>query len=153
MTEIAFSSSRIESWRRSLKHQWLYLNTLDAMSSLQRPVSLYVEEHNTRIPHRAFHGQTLDEMHFATGGHVPKELALRRKVVETARLEASWWVNEDQRKAGKSRDAPDHGIYGRNRRHRVPPELVGSQISIGGLPEPGRLRTMADIRAQDSRRS
>ena len=35
MTEIAFSNSMIESWWRTLKHQWLYLNTLDTVASLQ----------------------------------------------------------------------------------------------------------------------
>jgi hypothetical protein len=29
MTEITYSNSMIESWWRALKHQWLYLNTLD----------------------------------------------------------------------------------------------------------------------------
>ncbi len=77
----------IESWWRTLKHQWLYLNTLDSLSSLRKLVAFYVEEHNTRLPHSAFHGQTPDEMHFATGGHVPEELALRRRAARTARLE------------------------------------------------------------------
>ena len=31
MTEISFSNSLIESWWRVLKHQWLYLNTLDTV--------------------------------------------------------------------------------------------------------------------------
>jgi transposase InsO family protein len=87
--EIAFSNSMIESWWRSLKHQWLYLNTLDNISSLQKLVSFYVEEHNTRLPHSAFQGETPDEMYFGTGGHVPEELAARRKAARTARLEAN----------------------------------------------------------------
>jgi hypothetical protein len=32
MTEISFSNSLIEAWWRVLKHQWLYLNSLDAGS-------------------------------------------------------------------------------------------------------------------------
>jgi hypothetical protein len=43
MTEIAFSNSMIESWWRALKHQWLYLNPLDTVSSLRRLVAFYVE--------------------------------------------------------------------------------------------------------------
>ena len=31
LTEIAFSNSMIESWWRTLKHQWLYLSTLDTI--------------------------------------------------------------------------------------------------------------------------
>ena len=34
MTEISFSNSLIEAWWRALKHQWLYLNSLDTLSSL-----------------------------------------------------------------------------------------------------------------------
>lgn len=33
-----FSNSMIKSWWRCLKHQWLYLNALDSLSSLQRLV-------------------------------------------------------------------------------------------------------------------
>ena len=89
MTEIAFSNSMIESWWRTLKHQWLYLNTLDTVSSLRRLVSFYVEEHNSRLPHSAFHGETPDEIYFGTGGHIPRELDSRRRAARTARLEAN----------------------------------------------------------------
>lgn len=60
-TEVSFSNSLVEAWWRSLKHQWLYLNTLDSVSALERLVSFYVAEHNSRLPHSAFHGQTPDE--------------------------------------------------------------------------------------------
>ena len=33
-TEITFSNSLIESWWRTLKHQWLYLNTLDTVATV-----------------------------------------------------------------------------------------------------------------------
>ncbi|MCC7424859.1 MAG: DDE-type integrase/transposase/recombinase [Planctomycetaceae bacterium] len=35
-TEITFSNSLIESWWRVLKHQWLYLNTLDTVTTLEK---------------------------------------------------------------------------------------------------------------------
>ena len=89
MTEIALSNSMIESWWRTLKHQWLYLNTLDSVSSLRRLGSFYVEEHNSRLPHTAFHGQTPDEMYFGTGGNVTNKLHARRKDARAARLEAN----------------------------------------------------------------
>jgi transposase InsO family protein len=89
MTEIAFSNSMIESWWRTLKHQWLYLNTLESVSSLRRLVSFYVEEHNSRLPHSAFHGETPDEIYFGTGGHIQRELDSRRKAARAARLEAN----------------------------------------------------------------
>lgn len=89
LTEIAFSNSMIESWWRTLKHQWLYLNTLDTVSSLHRLVAFYVEEHNTRLPHSAFHGETPDEMYFGTGRHVADELRSQRTAARLARLQSN----------------------------------------------------------------
>jgi len=88
-TEMAFSNSMIESWWRSLKHQWLYLNTLDTLASLRKLVAFYVEEHNTRLPHSAFRGETPDEMYFGTGGHVREALASQSTKARTARREAN----------------------------------------------------------------
>jgi len=34
-TEITFSNSMIESWWRVLKHQWLFLNTLDSVRAVE----------------------------------------------------------------------------------------------------------------------
>jgi transposase InsO family protein len=89
MTEISFSNSLIESWWRALKHQWLYLNTLDTVATLERLVGFYVAEHNTRLPHSAFRGQTPDEMYFGTGEHVPGELEMARQAARRARLETN----------------------------------------------------------------
>ena len=52
-TEITFSNSLIESWWRVLKHQWLYLNTLDTVATVRRLVAFYTSEHNTHLPHSA----------------------------------------------------------------------------------------------------
>ena len=49
-----------------IKHQWLYLNMLETVSTLEKLVAFYVDEHNTRHPHNAFRGQTPDEMYFGT---------------------------------------------------------------------------------------
>ena len=89
MTDITFSNSLIESWWRTLKHQWLYLNTLDSLGRLKNLIAFYVEEHNTRLPHSAFRGQTPDEMHFGTGNHIPQELATGRKDARQSRLEVN----------------------------------------------------------------
>jgi putative transposase len=85
-TEISFSNSLIESWWRALKHQWLYLNTLDTVSRLEKLVTFYVEEHNTRLPHSAFRGQTPDEMYFGTGDRVPDELETAKKIARQSRM-------------------------------------------------------------------
>ncbi|MCH7920127.1 MAG: transposase [Planctomycetes bacterium] len=88
-TDISYSNSLIESWWRSLKHQWLFLNTLDTVSSVEKLVSFYVEQHNARIPHSAFRGQTPDEMYFGTGGHIPDDLNIAKKKARESRMEVN----------------------------------------------------------------
>jgi putative transposase len=43
-TELQFSNSMIEAWWRSLKHQWLFLHSLDSLGTVRRLVAFYVEE-------------------------------------------------------------------------------------------------------------
>jgi hypothetical protein len=88
-TEITFSNSMIESWWRILKHQWLYLNTLDTVRTVEKLVAFYVDEHNTKLPHSAFRGQTPDEMYFGTGDHVPDKLESARQAARKTRLEVN----------------------------------------------------------------
>ncbi|MDG2130621.1 MAG: DDE-type integrase/transposase/recombinase [Fuerstiella sp.] len=57
-TEIRYSNSLIESWWRVIKHQWLFLNTLDTVANVRKLVTFYVEQHNRHLPHSAFKGQT-----------------------------------------------------------------------------------------------
>jgi putative transposase len=66
-TELKFSNSMIEAWWRTLKHQWLFLHSLDSVTTVRRLVAFYVDEHNRVLPHSAFRGQTPDEMYFGTG--------------------------------------------------------------------------------------
>ncbi|MEW6747800.1 MAG: DDE-type integrase/transposase/recombinase [Planctomycetota bacterium] len=87
--DITFSNSMIEAWWRSLKHQWLYLNTLDTIGTLRRLVAFYVSEHNTKLPHSAFQGQTPDEMHFGTDIDVVKELRCQRAAARARRFEVN----------------------------------------------------------------
>jgi transposase InsO family protein len=89
ITEICFSNSLIEAWWRGLKHQWLYLNSLETVSTIKRLVAFFVQEHNTRLPHSAFRGQTPDEMYFGNGDHIPAELEARRQAARQARMEAN----------------------------------------------------------------
>ncbi len=88
-TDISFSNSLIESWWRALKHQWLYLNTLDTVSRLGKLVMFYVDEHNRRLPHTAFRGQTPDEMYFGTGMCIPEELDAARKIARQSRMDVN----------------------------------------------------------------
>jgi putative transposase len=85
--DVSFSNSLIEAWWRSLKHRWLFLHPLDNLATVKRLVAFYVTEHNERIPHGAFEGQTPDEMYFGRGAPVPDELAARRREARRLRLE------------------------------------------------------------------
>ena len=76
-TDLKFSNSMIEAWWRSLKHQWLFLHSLDNVTTVLRLVAFYVEQHNSVLPHSAFQGQTPDEMYFGTGDMVPADLHSR----------------------------------------------------------------------------
>jgi len=87
MTEITFSNSLIESWWRGLKHQWLFMNTLDTVASVERLVAFYVTEHNEVLPHSAFRGQTPDEMYFGKGAEIPDKLERKRTEARARRLE------------------------------------------------------------------
>ena len=87
MTDIQFSNSMIEAFWRTLKHQWLFLNRLDSVETVRKLVAFYVLEHNERIPHAAFRGQTPDEMYRGTGDHVPAELVFARAAARRHRLE------------------------------------------------------------------
>jgi transposase InsO family protein len=88
-TEITFSNSLIESWWRVLKHQWLYLNTLDTVTTVRKLVAFYIDQHNTHLPHSAFLGQTPDEMYFGTGGTIPKNLEAARMAARQSRRETN----------------------------------------------------------------
>src|SRR5262249_57479437 len=88
-TELKFSNSMIEAWWRSLKHQWLFLHSLDTVGTVRRLVEFYVEEHNTVLPHSPFPGQTPDEMYFGRGDGVPPDLTTRAAAARRARMEAN----------------------------------------------------------------
>jgi putative transposase len=88
-TELKFSNSLIEAWWRSLKHQWLFLHSLDSVTTVQRLVAFYVQEHNTVLPHSAFRGQTPDEVYFGKGDAVPADLRARAGAARQARIEAN----------------------------------------------------------------
>ncbi len=65
------------------------MNTLDTISRLEKLVAFYVNEHNTRLPHSAFRGQTPNEIYFCTGDHIPDELEAAKKVARQSRMEVN----------------------------------------------------------------
>jgi transposase InsO family protein len=88
-TEVSFSNSLIEAFWRTMKHQWLFLNTLDSVAAVRRHVTFYVAAHNSEIPHAAFRGQTPDEMYFNRGADLPDRLVTAKKEALAARLAAN----------------------------------------------------------------
>ena len=62
LTELQFSNSLVEAFGRQLRHQWLFMNTLESVAAVRRHVSTYVAVHNGQVPHSAFRGQTRAEM-------------------------------------------------------------------------------------------
>ena len=89
MTEVSFSNSLVEAWWRSLKHQWLYLNSLYSASTVRKLVAFYVGEHNMRLPHSTFRGQTPHEMYFGAAENGPAELDAARPEARGKRLETN----------------------------------------------------------------
>lgn len=65
------------------------MNTLDTVRRLEKLVAFYVDEHNTRLPHSAFRGQTPDEIYYGTGDRVPDELDAAKKVARQSRMEVN----------------------------------------------------------------
>ena len=80
---------KIESEWRVLKHQWLFLNNLDSEARVRSLVEFYVAEHNGRIPHSAFQGQTPNEIYFGTGDEVPDNLRAAKQDARRRRLEVN----------------------------------------------------------------
>src|ERR1019366_407923 len=94
--DVAYSNSMIEAFWRSLKHQWLYLNSLDSIERLRVLVAFFIEQHNTQMPHSAFAGQTPDEMYFGTAVDLPAQLAAARSKAREERLAANRAMTCDQ---------------------------------------------------------
>jgi len=65
------------------------LNTLDSVETVEKLVRFYVTEHNQRLPHSAFRGQTPDEMYFGQGDGIPDDLESARKAARAQRLAAN----------------------------------------------------------------
>jgi hypothetical protein len=61
----------IGAFWRSLKHQWLYLNSLDSIERLRALVEFHVEQHNTQMPRAAFSGQTPEGTYFGIAVTLP----------------------------------------------------------------------------------
>ena len=56
--EISFSNSMVEALFRSIKNNYLYSQQIKNSKSLRKHVDFWLGEHNDRIPHTAFKGET-----------------------------------------------------------------------------------------------
>ena len=89
LRDVTFSNSMIEAWWRTLKHQWLFLNTLDSATTVRRLVAFYVAAHNTEFPHSAFRGQTPDEIYYRRDQRIAKQLEAAKSRARQARVQAN----------------------------------------------------------------
>jgi len=87
--EVSFSNSMIEAFWRSLRHQWLYLHSLESFTQLAQLIDFYVREHNIQMPHYAFVGQTPDEVYFNQADRVRDGLTAARRQARRARRAAN----------------------------------------------------------------
>lgn len=56
--EIIFSNSIVEAVFRSLKHNYLFHKEITTLSSLEHHTEFWFREHNEKIPHSSFNGET-----------------------------------------------------------------------------------------------
>ncbi len=70
------------------QHQWLFLNPLDSVERVRTLVA-FVDEHNTKMPHAAFRGQTPNEVFFGTAPNLWVELDVARTKASELRLAAN----------------------------------------------------------------
>jgi putative transposase len=56
--EIIYSNSIVEAVFRSLKHNYLFHKDVTTFSALARHVDIWFKDHNEKIPHTAFNGET-----------------------------------------------------------------------------------------------
>jgi hypothetical protein len=87
--EVSFSNSMIEAFGRSLRHQWLYLHSLESFTQLEQLVDFYVKEHNTQMRHHAFAGQTPDKVYFDHADRVRDRLTAARHQARRARMKVN----------------------------------------------------------------
>ncbi len=86
---VAFSNSMIEAFWRSLRHQWLYLHSLDSIDVLRRLVAEYVDDHNALIPRVELGGRTPDEAYEGREGDLHERLSKAHHEARRARVEVN----------------------------------------------------------------
>lgn len=88
LVDVRSSNSIIESWWRTLKHQWLSQHPLESVAAVRRYVGCYVAEYHAKIPYAAVQGQTPDAMYYGCAEEVPIDLESARREARKRRLAA-----------------------------------------------------------------
>jgi Integrase core domain len=88
-TELTFSNSMIEAWWRSLKHQWLFLHSLDSVTTVRRLVEFYVQEHTGCFHIRRFADRRLTRCTSAQRTRFQVDLTSRAAAARRTRVEAN----------------------------------------------------------------
>ena len=88
--EVGFSNSMVEAFWRSLRHQWLYLHSLDSFTQLEQLIEFYVREHNTQMNHvaRAAHHPLANPSVLSTPSQMRRRDA--RMFADAAALRTLW---------------------------------------------------------------
>lgn len=90
LAELKFPNSIIEAWQRSLKHQWLFLHSLDSISTSRRLVAFYLDEHNRVRRIRRFESRRLTRCTSVPGRDaVPAGLTPGAVTARRARVDAN----------------------------------------------------------------
>jgi hypothetical protein len=79
----------IEDWFRSLKHNWLFLNSLGGLAAVERLVAFYVQQHNEVVPSAALDGRTPDEVFRGEAADLVEQLREKHQVAIAERMAAN----------------------------------------------------------------
>ena len=83
------SFSMTGAWLRTLKHRWLFLNTLETTVAVRRPARFHVASHNAGTQHSALRGQAPGENCHGRGQRMPKQLEAAKHQAPEARVNAN----------------------------------------------------------------
>jgi putative transposase len=79
----------IEAWFRSLKHNWLFLNSLGSLAGVEQLVAFYIHQHNSVMPQWTLGGRTPDEVFRGEAVDLPERLRLAHRGAVQARIAAN----------------------------------------------------------------
>jgi putative transposase len=82
---VEISRTTFQAAQLRAKTFWIFVRA----TATPKLIAVYVEQHNSVVPHSAFAGQTPDEMYFGRGDQVPVVLAAGRACAREARMKSN----------------------------------------------------------------